>query len=73
MPKGDPGGICANANNVGYLVTVRDRFTLADVTYLAGGAYQFFDTKRTEPVRAQQTQQAVGMQTMLQAVLAATS
>ena len=68
--QGDPGGICANANNVGYLVTVRDRFTLADVTYLAGGAYQFFNTNGRNLSAAQQTQQAVGMQNMLQAVLA---
>ena len=57
-------------NNVGYLVTVRDRFTLADVTYLSGGAYQFFNTNGRNLSAAQQTQQAVGMQNMLQAVLA---
>jgi hypothetical protein len=66
--QGDPGGICGNANNIGYLVTVRDRFTLADVTYLPGGAYQFFSTNGRN-LSAAQTQQAVGMQSMLQAVL----
>ena len=48
---------------------MRDRFTLADVTYLAGGAYQFFNTNGRNLSAAQQTQQAVGMQNMLQAVL----
>ena len=68
--KGDPGGICGNANNVGYLVTVRDHFTLADVTYLSGGAYQFFGTNGRNLSAAQQTQQAAGMLAMLQAVRA---
>jgi hypothetical protein len=67
--QGDPGGVCANPNNVGYLVTVRDRFSLGDVEYLDNGAYQFFATNGRNLTAAQQGEQAAGMLHTLQQVL----
>ena len=64
----DPEGYCHDPGLVGYLVRVQDRHTLADVTYIAVGAYRFYATNGQALSAGQQTQQAADMADYLSGV-----